>query len=54
MFEIYVIMASQTPSVTLYVQDELTALAIAKLLSFDSNVLAVMVEDDNGKILLEM
>lgn len=54
MFEIYVIMANQTQSVTFYVQDEVTALAVAKLLSFDSNVLGVIVEDDNRKILLEM
>lgn len=54
MFEIYVVMAEQFPAVTFYVQDEITALSVAKLLSFDSNILAVSVEDSNGKILLEM
>lgn len=54
MFEIYVVMKEQHPAVALYVQDEGTALSIAKLLSFDSNIFAVSVEDSNGKVLLEM
>ena len=54
MFEIYVVMKEQHPAVAIYVQDEITALSVAKLLSFDSNVLAVSVEDGNGKVLLEM
>jgi hypothetical protein len=54
MFKIYIVMLEQHPAVAFYVQDEITALAVAKLLFFDSNVLAVSVEDSNGKILLEM
>ena len=54
MFKIYVVLAKQHPAVALYVQDESTALSVAKLLSFDSNVLAVSVEDSNGKVLWEM
>ena len=54
MFEIYVVMKEQHPAIAIYVQEESTALSVAKLLSFDSNVFAVSVEDSNGKVLLEM
>lgn len=54
MYEICVIMKKQILNAKVYVEDMGVAFSIARLLSFDENILAVIVEDDSGKILLEI
>ena len=54
MYLIRIILDDANPCTTFFLADKGIAFNVARLLSFDCSVLAVEVEDENGKIILEI